>query len=116
MGGRFNGVCVNTRPGESQDSMVDQSSVMCVRASTTERPTDSPSTMRAESPVVPPYEPPRLHVRGTSTDTPHVAALSSPTSPRVSVSRTSAHSIRRSTRRTHSRWTALNPAACGALE
>src|SRR5205814_5653946 len=42
------------------DSMVDQSSVMCVRASTTERLTDSPSTMRAESPVVPPYEPPRL--------------------------------------------------------
>jgi len=91
MGGRFNGVCVNTRPGESQDSMVDQSSVMYVRASTTERPTDSPSTMRAESPVVPPYEPPRLHVRGTRPIRLMSPALSSPTSPRVSVSACHGH-------------------------
>jgi hypothetical protein len=33
--------------------------------------------MRAKSPLVPPYEPPRLASRGTSTDTTLLAALSS---------------------------------------
>jgi len=93
---------------------IDQQSVLCACASTTDRLTNGPSTMRADSPVVPPYEPPRLHVRGTRTDTPHVGALSSPTCPRVNMS--SPHSIRRTRRRPRLRWTTLNPAACGALE
>ena len=43
--------------------------------------TQSSSAMRVTSPVVPPYEPPRLASRGTSTDKSRSQRLSSPASP-----------------------------------
>ena len=69
--GRFT-ACVTTHPGESQDSTIDDVFFCAFRASTTtSHRRTGPSAMRATSPVVAPYEPPRFASRGTSTDTPY---------------------------------------------
>jgi len=57
----FHGVC-HTHPGESQDSTIERRSLVSSRIYSRRQ---SLLTMRVTSPVVPPYEPPRLASRGT---------------------------------------------------